>query len=248
MKIVYKNKTELKFLIIGMSLIFGALYLFITISDLAINNPHFWSNQVHLWQVALVFSIPCIIMARHRVVFDFDTRTVTRRGFITPQKTYDFSEFDVNYVIVSPIVSRFDIYLNNKRFLKLECYDFTKQTGESANCLKELFKGEKLEIYNLEKRFNDSDVIVAANKYSFSYGLTIYINNRHDIYCERRIVVEYLLDKDAFLLNFEEADATSKNGYGYKIVNQIKIPHNESFENNLVEVSSWVLEKIYGEV
>ena len=89
---------------------------------------------------------------------------------------------------------------------------------------------------------------MAANKYSFSYGLTIYINNRHDIYCERRIVVEYLLDKDAFLLNFEEADATSKNGYGYKIVNQIKIPHNESFENNLVEVSSWVLEKNNGEV
>ena len=242
MKIIYKNKIEVKILAIAIGMIFGALYLFVTISDLRIQNSHFWHNQACLWLMALVFSLPIMIVARHRITFDFDQRTVTRRGFLTPEKVYTFSEMDVDYVIVSAVVSKFVFSSGKKVIFKLEELDFIKQTGESSDWLKELFHGEALEIFSIEKRLNSSNMIAYATQYSFAPKLTIYVNNRDTAHGTRCITAEYLIDEDSFLLRFEEQDTTPPNAGGTKLIRKMKLPHNEDFENKLVELSAWVSE------
>jgi len=240
MKIVYKNKLELKILAITIGLIFGLIYLFITINDLIHDNSHFWHNQLYLWQIALVFSLPCMIVARHRIIFDFDNRTVTRRGFFTPEKTYTFSELNVDYVIVNSVVSRFVFSVGKKVIFKLEEFDFIKQTGESSDWLKELFHGEALEIFHIEKRLNGPDILTCATKYSFTPGLIIFINNR----CGARLITaEYLCDKDSFLIRFEEMDTTPENIGGMKLVKEMKLSHDADLENKLAELSAWVPEE-----
>ena len=242
MKIIYKNKIEVKILAIAIGMIFGALYLFVTISDLRIQNSHFWHNQACLWLMALVFSLPIMIVARHRITFDFDQRTVTRRGFLTPEKIYMFSELTVDYVVVSSVVSKFVFSSGKKVIFKLEELDFIKQTGESSDWLKELFHGEALEIFSIEKRLNSSNMIAYATQYSFAPKLTIYVNNRDTAHGTRCITAEYLIDEDSFLLRFEEQDTTPPNAGGTKLIRKMKLPHNEDFENKLVELSAWVSE------
>lgn len=241
MKIVYKNKLELKILTIAIGLIFGVIYLLITITDLKMNNINFWHNQICLWLIALVCSIPIIIVARHRIIFDFDKCTVTRRGFLTPEKTYKFSDLDVDYVMVSSVVSRFVFSLDERVVFKLEEFDFIQQTGESSDWLKELFHGDALDIYHIEKRLNSLDSIAYVTKYSFTSGLTIYIHNRNNSYGERRITAEYLVDEDNFLIHFEKMDTTSENISSMKLIKELKIPHNPNLENRLAELSVWVL-------
>ena len=243
MKIIYKNKLELKILTIGIGLIFGVIYLLITINDLKINNFNFWHNQICLWMIALVFSLPIIIVARHRIIFDFDKCTVTHRGFLTPEKTYKFSELDVDYVIVSSVVSRFVFSLGERVVFQLEEFDFIKQTGESSDWLKELFHGDALEIYHIEKRINSLDIIAYATKYSFTPGLTIYINDRNNSYGARLITAEYLFDEDRFLIHFEKMDTTPENISGMQLIKELKLPHDQNLENNLTELSAWVLEE-----
>ena len=243
MKIVYKNKLELKILTIAIGLIFGVIYLFITINDLNIKNSHFWHNQIYLWLMALVFSLPSIIVARHRIIFDFDKCTLTRRGFLPSEKTYKFSELDVDYVIVSSVLSRFVFSSGERVIFKLEELDFIKQTGESSDWLKELFRGEAQEIFHIEKRLNRLDIIAYATKYSFTPKLTIFINNRYTSYSARLITAEYLFDEDSFLIHFEEMDTTPENISGMKLVKEMKLPHDADLENKLVELSAWVLEE-----
>lgn len=242
MKIVYKNKLEVKILVIVCGLVFGSLYLFCTITDLSVRNPHFWHNQLCLLQIALLFSIPIVIIARHRIVFDFDKRTVTRRGYLTPERTYDFSELDVDYVLVSPVVSRFIFSTGGRIVFKLEEFDFQKQTGESSDWLKELFRGEALEIFHIEKRLNSLEIIAHATTYSFSDELRIYISNRHYGYGARVITAEYLSSEDSFILCFEEMDFSPENDNGMKTLKEVKLPRDAEFENKLAELSSWVLE------
>lgn len=242
MKIVYKNKLEIKILAIAIGLLFGVIYLLITINDLIINNPAFWHNQSCLLLIAFVFSLPIIIVARYRIIFDFDKHTVTHRGFFTPEKTYRFSDLDVDYVVVSSIVSRFVFSLDEKVIFKLEELDFIKQTGESSDWLKELFGGEALEIYHIEKRLNSLDIIAYVTKYSFTPELTIFINNRNNSYGARLITAEYLFDEDSFLIHFEKMDTTPKNISGMKLVKELKLPHDPNLENKLAELSVWLLE------
>ena len=242
MKIVYKNKLEVKILVIVCGLVFGSLYLFCTINDLRINSPHFWYNQLRFLQIALLFSIPIVIIARHRIIFDFDKNTVTRRGYLTAERTYNFSELYVDYVFASPVVSRFIFSSGERVIFKLEKFDFEKQTGESSDWLKELFRGEAMEIFHIEKRLDSLDIIARASKYSFTDGLQFYISNRYNSDGARLITAKYLSDEDSFMVYFEEMDTNPENISGMKLVKEIKMPHNADFENKLAELSSWLME------
>ena len=125
----------------------------------------------------------------------------------------------------------------------MEEFDFIKQTGESSDWLKELFHGDALEIYHIEKRINSLDIIAYATKYSFTPGLTIYINDRNNSYGARLITAEYLFDEDRFLIHFEKMDTTPENISGMQLIKELKLPHDQNLENNLTELSAWVLEE-----
>ena len=100
-----------------------------------------------------------------------------------------------------------------------------------------------MEIYHIEKRINSLDIIAYATKYSFTPELTIYINNRYNSYGARLITAKYLFDEDRFLIHFEKMDTTPENISGMQLIKELKLPHDQNLENNLTELSAWVLEE-----
>ena len=76
-RITYRNRTEIKIISIFYAIIFGGLFMYALISNMASNNDLILNNLLNLILGFLPFLVILWSIARYKIVFDFNKKEIT---------------------------------------------------------------------------------------------------------------------------------------------------------------------------
>ena len=74
--ITYKNRIEIKIISIFYTIIFGGLFIYVLILDMVTNNDLILKDLLNLLQCFLPFLVVLWIIARYKIVFDFNKNII----------------------------------------------------------------------------------------------------------------------------------------------------------------------------
>ena len=169
-RITYRNRIEVKILSIAIAIIWGILYTIILIGDLRTQSPHFLHNQTSLFIMLLIFCVPIVIIGRYRIIFDYKNRQITHIPYFRPKKQYRFDELCVSIERGKTTFLTWDFVFTKggKRLFRISDVDFTYQTRESVDHLKELLQGNAKFVYDLECSIKQEGFLFTPYDYSLS--------------------------------------------------------------------------------
>lgn len=159
--ITYRNRLETRLLLIVCAVIFIPLFLFVLINDIAKQSEHLVHNLLCMLLLAAIVSIPVLIIARYRIVFDFQNRTITYVHYFKPKKVFSFDDVKVRHTELNLAFPAYDFtfYVDDKKIFKISDIDFVGQTKQSDECLKELFTGTEKAMFDWERKYREKGVI-----------------------------------------------------------------------------------------
>ena len=221
--ITYKKRLEIKIISIFYTTIFGGIFLYVLISDAVSHNEFIFENLLKLLLGFLPFLVILWIIARYKIVLDFDKKEIKYVHYFKIKHTYKFSDIKSSMVrgkTILPNDYTFNFISDNKVVFKISPIDFERQTHESSDCLKEFFFGDAQFIYELEKEIKKTGIDVGIYYYELNDAIgTLYYANKNN-----RICFSYSTDFNNFIITVYE----------------------DLWDNNFVPKSN-VLEKIYVE-
>lgn len=159
--ITYKNRLETRLLLIVCAVIFVPLFLFTFINDLIHQSEHLVHNLLSMLLCAAIVSIPILIIVRYRIVFDFQSRTITYVHYFKPKKVFSFDDVKVRHTELQLAFPAYDFifYVDDKKIFKISDIDFVGQTKQSDDRLKELFTGTEKAMFDWELKYREKGVI-----------------------------------------------------------------------------------------
>ena len=159
--ITYKNRLETRLLLIVCAVIFVPLFLFTFINDLIHQSEHLVHNLLSMLLCAAIVSIPILIIVRYRIVFDFQSRTITYVHYFKPKKVFSFDDVKVRHTELQLAFPAYDFifYADDKKIFKISDIDFVGQTKQSDDRLKELFTGTEKAMFDWELKYREKGVI-----------------------------------------------------------------------------------------
>lgn len=196
--ITYKNRMEIRILLIAYAVIFLPLGLFVIINDILHQNEHLLQNLLYFSVVLAIALIPLLVIARYRIQFDYQNRTITYVPYFKPKKTFSFDDVTVKYVeqeLAFPAY-RFVFYVQDKKLFKISDIDFEAQTKQSSDKLKELFSGTEKAMYEWEQKYKKMGVVPHVTQYaSETSDRVIYIGK-----CDIKLHIAYVQGEDLFVI------------------------------------------------
>lgn len=221
--ITYKNRIEIKIISIFYTIIFGGLFIYVLISDMVTNNDLILKDLLNLLLGFLPFLVVLWIIARYKIVFDFNKKEIKYVHYFKFKRTYKFSDVKTSLVrgkATIPNDYTFNFICNDKVVFKISSLDFEFQTKEKVDLLKEFFIGNAKFIYELEKEIKKLGINISI----CSYELVDVIGGLY--FADKNININfgYSTDSNHFTINVCEC-----------IWNENFVPKSNVIENINVE-------------
>lgn len=184
--ITYKNRLEIKIISIFYTIIFGGLFIYVLISDVVSHNEFIFENLLKLLLGFSPFLVILWIIARYKIVFDFNKKEIKYVHYFKIKHIYKFSDIKSSMVrgkTTLPNDYTFNFISDNKVVFKISSIDFEGQTHESSDYLKEFFTGDAQFIYELEKEIKKTGINVSIYYYELidAIGALYYANKNNRI-------------------------------------------------------------------
>ena len=199
-RITYRNRVEIKIISIFYAIIFGGLFMYALISNMVSNNDLILNNLLNLILGFLPFLVILWIIARYKIVFDFNKKEITYVHYFKAKHTYKFSDIKAHLVRAKttlPNEYTFIFIYNDKVAFKISSLDFEFQTKEKADLLKDFFIRNSKFIYELEKEIKKLGIDISI----YSYELIDTIGGLY--YGDKNLIIKfgYLTDLNCFTIN-----------------------------------------------
>ena len=199
-RITYRNRVEIKIISIFYAIVFCGLFIYTLISDIVSNNELNLEKLLNLLLVSLPFLVILWIIARYKIVFDFNKNEIIYVYYFNFKRIYKFSDVSAHLVFgktTLPNDYTFNFICNDKVIFTLSSFDFEFQTKEKVDLLKEFFTGNSKFIYELEKEIKKLgiDIIIC------SYELIDVIGGLY--FADKNISIKfgYSTDSNCFMIN-----------------------------------------------
>lgn len=178
--IIFKNRIEVKILIILYSIIFIPASILLAI--LVINTKDY---PLLFLYVFIVLFIGILLIVNHfKIVFDFENKIIKYTGYFKKEKVYSFNDINVSIVKNKDSFNdNFDYIFsfNESRLFKINNLNFFGETKRSIDLLDLLLNNIERSICSL-KRLNIKDGYIGFYSYELAERIaTIYLENNYSI-------------------------------------------------------------------
>ena len=152
--IKFKNRVEIKILLIVCFIIFIPLFILLISEIIKRGFNELWPFVFMFSIILLIFVFVLFVINRFCITFDYKKSEIMYTPYFRKTKVYKFNDVKIYYCkgkTTLPNDYVFNFINNNKVIFKISSIDFEFQTKEKVDLLKEFFDGNQKYFYELEK-------------------------------------------------------------------------------------------------
>jgi len=242
--IIYKNKLEVKIIIIAISIFYIPFFSYVLINDLITNNEHIIKNIIILLLLCLIGYIPVLVINRLKIIFNFKDNYIMYRSYFNKTKKYNFDDISVSDKRGKGIIFSYDyiFYFKNKKVFKINHIDFETNTKKSHICLMSFFRGFEKKLIDLSNNLKKENIAIQIICHSIPYTTFRMYNVLYMF--GKFIDVNYDQKTKEFVFSVYSNYFSKENNIEYNIINQ-KIIKQYRCKVNELEMTSKNLVDLY---